>query len=135
MSHPDTYAVGLLGLGMTALGFLLAFGVLAVLHLKHLCATLGAHLATIEGKRGILSHLDLDTRLREERSPVLLPEVRDSPVISYLTAAEVRNEFERFRKMDLSFPASAEVEEDRKALLECLKKATNKRAGIVAFYH
>lgn len=83
----------------------------------------------------MLSHLDLDTRLGEERAPVPLPEERDSPVISYLSAQEVQREFARFRELDLSFPESVEVEEDRKALLGCLRKAAKKRAGIVAFYH
>jgi hypothetical protein len=34
MTHPDTYAVGLLGLGMAALSVVLGFGVLAILQLN-----------------------------------------------------------------------------------------------------
>ena len=84
---------------------------------------------------GILSHLGLNTRLREERSPVRLPERDDFPAISFLTATEVRREVKRLAALDLSFPQSAEIEQDRLTFSKCLKKAARKGVGIVAFYY
>src|SRR5262249_16377157 len=103
--------------------------------LERLCRVVGTRLATIEGRRGILSHLGLDTRLREERSPVRLPERDDFPAISFLTANEVQREVKRLGALDLSFPQSAEVEQDRQTFFKCLKTAARKGVGIVAFYY
>lgn len=102
--------------------------------LERLCELLGSHLATIEGKRGMLKSLDLATLLSKERSPVRLPRRDDFPGIGYLTAEEVKREVERLRRLDLSHPDD-EVEEDRKTFLRCLQRALKKRAGVVAFYY
>jgi hypothetical protein len=103
--------------------------------LERLCRMLGTPLGAIEGKRGILSHLGLDTRLREKRSPVRLPRRDDFPVIGFLTADEVQGELEGLRALDLSFPQSAEIEHDRRTFFKCLQNAAKKGVGIVAFYY
>jgi hypothetical protein len=103
--------------------------------LERLCQLLGSRLATIEGKRGMLQVLKLNTPLSNERSPVALPKRDDFPVIGFLAADEVEREVERLRGLDLSYPKSAEIEEDRKTFCRCLEKASKKRIGIVAFYY
>lgn len=103
--------------------------------LEKLCSVLGTRLATIEGKGGILSHLDLDTGLCEERSPVDLPERDDFPAISYLTSEEVRRELGQLATLDLSSAKSPEIEEDRRTLFESMQRAASKELGIVAFYY
>ena len=103
--------------------------------LERLCQLLGTRLATIEGKKGMLSALNLNTPLANERSPVSLPKRDDFPVIGYLTADEVEREVERLRGLDLSYPRSAEIEEGRKTFLRCLKGAARRRTSIVAFYY
>lgn len=103
--------------------------------LEKLCSVLGTHLATIEGRGGILSHLALDTRLCDERSPVDLPERDDFPTISYLASEEVQRELAQLATQDLSFPESPEAEEDRRTFFEAMQKAASKQLGIVAFYY
>ncbi len=103
--------------------------------LERLCEILGTRLATIEGKRGMLKALKLDTPLSRERSPVRLPKRDDFPAIGYLTAEEVQREAARLGGRELSYPQSAEVEQGRRTLLGCLRKAARRRAGVVAFYY
>jgi hypothetical protein len=103
--------------------------------LEVLCERLGTHLATIEGKRGMLKALELNTPLSRERSPVKLPRRDDFPGIGYLTGAEVKRELERLRQMDMSFPEDDLIEDDRRAFLWCLRRAAKKGVGIVAFYY
>ena len=103
--------------------------------LERLCRALGTHLATIEGKRGILSHLGLRIPLSEARTPAPLPANKNAPHISYLTPGQVNNEVHRLGSMDLAYPRDAEIEQDRKTLLKSLKAAAKKRTGVVAFYY
>jgi hypothetical protein len=103
--------------------------------LERLCQLLGSRLATIEGKRGMLQALKLNTPLSKERSPVSLPQRDDFPVIGYLTADEVECEVERLRKLDLSSPKRAAIEEGRKTFFRCLKEAAKRRTSLVAFYY
>jgi hypothetical protein len=103
--------------------------------LERLCQLLGTRLATIEGKRGMLRALKLNTPLSRDRSPVRLPKRDDFPGIGYLTADELEREVERLRGLDLSYPASPEIEEDRRTFLRCLQKAAKRRAGVVSFYY
>ncbi len=103
--------------------------------LEQLCRVLGTHLGTIAGKRGLLSHLGLGTQLREQRTPVPLPERDDFPEIGYLTAEELRNEVEQLGATDLSDPQRPEIEEDRIAFLAYLQDAARRGMGIVAFYY
>jgi hypothetical protein len=66
---------------------------------------------------------------------VRLPKRDDFPEIGYLTADEVEREVERLRGLDLSYPASAEIEAERRAFSRRLRKAAAKRAGVVSFYY
>ncbi len=103
--------------------------------LERLCRLLGTRLATIEGKGGMLSALELETPLARKRAPVRLPKREEFPDVGYLTADEVRRELERLRGRDPSQPRSAGIEEGRKTFFRCLKQAAEKRVGIVAFYY
>ena len=103
--------------------------------LERLCRILGKPLATIEGKRGMLHALQLNSTLSNERSPVSLPPRDDFPAIGYLTADEVEHEVERLRGLDLSYPKSAEIEKGRKTFFRCLKEAAKRGTGILSFYY
>jgi hypothetical protein len=103
--------------------------------LERLCRLLGKRLATIEGKGGMLHALALDTPLSAGRSPVPLPERDDFPDIGHLTADEVECEAARLGVLDLSYPQCAEIEEDRRTLLRCLRRAAKKRMAVVSFYY
>jgi hypothetical protein len=102
--------------------------------LERLCQVLGTRLGVIEGK-GRLKALKLDTPLCEVRSPVPLPESEDFPFVSFLTPEEVRREAARLGAMDLSYPRSSAVEEDRRQLFQHLRSAAQQGIAVVAFYY
>jgi hypothetical protein len=100
--------------------------------LELLCQVLGDRLGVIGGK-GRLKALKLETPLCDTRSPVPLPQTRDFPSISFLSTAEVRAEVERLAAMDLAFPKSAAVEEDRRSFLQWLRSAAGQGRAVVSF--
>lgn len=102
--------------------------------LERLCLVLGSRLGVIEGKAR-LKALKLDTPLAKSRTPIRLPEVDEFPYIGYLTAEEVRGEVARLGAMDLSYPPSAAIARDRRALLQYLETAAQAGHAVVAFYY
>lgn len=103
--------------------------------LEKLCEELGTLSTSIEGS-GMLKGLKLDTPLSEKRTPIpLIKPKGEFPLIGYLTPDEVQSEVDRLGAMDLSYPKDDEIEEDRQDLLQALRKAAQKKLGVVAFYH
>ncbi len=101
--------------------------------LQCLCQLLGVKLGVIPGK-GRLKALKVDTPLAEPRSPTALPEVDDFPHLSYLSAEEVAQEARRIEAMDLAYPKSSAIEEDRRTLLQYLQAAAREGHAVVSFY-
>jgi hypothetical protein len=102
--------------------------------LEHLCRALGDRLGVISGK-GRLKALKFDTPLAEPRSPIQMPEVDEFPYVSHLTAEEVRREVGRLELMDLAFPKSAAIEQDRRSLRQYMRSAADQGRGVVSFYY
>lgn len=102
--------------------------------LEKLCQLIGFYLATIEGKNRLKS-LRVDTTLLELRCPVRLPFYDDFPYVSYLEVDEVTAEWRRLSALDLSYPRSRLIEDDRRCFESCLRRANNECFGIVSFYY
>lgn len=102
--------------------------------LERLCQVLGTRLGVFAGK-GRLKALKLDRPLAEPRPPVSLPTGEEFPLISHLTSGEVRQEVARLESLDLAFPKTPAIEQDRRALLQFLRTAAEQGCAVVSFYY
>ncbi len=86
---------------------------------------------------GHIENLDWDTRLLKVRIPLTLPEPQDFPEVSYLTAAEVKDEYQR---LDATCEESSELlerdlEDAREDFLWWLKQCSDNDVALVTFYY
>lgn len=101
--------------------------------IEELCRALGTFLGAVG--TDCLRALEIKTPLSKKRSPVRLPRIHDFPVISYLSADELRAEVDRLREMDLAYPSDREIEEERRRFLKLLTTAVKGGRGVVGFYY
>jgi hypothetical protein len=104
--------------------------------LEILCSNLGKMLDGGEAIGGI-ENLSWETRLLEVRIPLGLPDPHDFPRVSYLTAAEVEEEYHRFGAgfNPSDEPVDGEVEDAREDFLWRLKQCCDDEVGLVTFYY
>lgn len=101
--------------------------------LERLCRVLGERLDPGDTIAEIET-LGLDTPLAEARAFGRVPHDDDLPVVSYLTADEVRSEAARLGRIDLAFPDDEDIEAARRALAAAIRRARARRLGVMAFY-
>lgn len=101
--------------------------------LELICKVLG-HVLDDNDSLSDLADLQLGTPLCSPRMPVEMPQPMGFPIVSYLVPNEVASEVSRLNAIDLSFPADNEIEFARRMLFRCLKQASKRKLGVVAFY-
>jgi hypothetical protein len=107
--------------------------------LEWLCEDIGTFLESFEGEP--LAKIGLDAKLARRRTPVELPKSTDFPIVGYLTADEVTAELERLTATAGRGPGlfgrllgrGAGLEEEREALVECLRRTAEGNQGILFF--
>ena len=100
--------------------------------LEVLCRALGERLEN-DDLIAFVTDLDLETRLNDTRLPLGLPEPSDFPVVSYLTADEVRTEYDRFKDEDVTVGDDEELDEARVEFVGYLRQAAERGQAIVMF--
>lgn len=98
-----------------------------------LCRTLGEWLPD-EDLIGDLEPLELQSPLETPRMPIPIPASHDFPSISFLTAAQVKQEAERLSSMDLDFLDDIDIRDARTAYADCINTAASNNVAIVSFY-
>lgn len=101
---------------------------------KLMCATIGEWLPD-DDMIGDLEPLELQSPLETFRCPIDIPANQGFPFIAFLTADEVKQEANRLRSIDLSFPMDEDIEEAREAYANCVNEAAEKNLAIVTFYY
>ena len=96
-----------------------------------LCKHLG-HALDNEDLIAFISDLEIPTALIESGPPIPIPRPRDFPDIGYLTAGQVREEFEQLKDQDVSHEDEA-IEEAREEFRSYLRQANKKGLGLVTF--
>jgi hypothetical protein len=99
--------------------------------LELLCEHLGRALDS-DDLIAFISDLEIPTALNESGPPIPIPTPRDFPSIGYLTAEQVREEYEHLKDQDLSHE-DEEIEEARGEFLSYLRQAREKGLGLVTF--
>jgi hypothetical protein len=101
--------------------------------LERLCRVLGERLDPDDTITEIET-LGLDSPLAKPRAFGRVPHNDDLPIVSYLTADEIRSEASRLRRIDLAFPDDKDVEAARRSLAASIRRARARGLGVVAFY-
>jgi hypothetical protein len=93
-----------------------------------LCHHLGRELEL--GDVGWLDDLEIGTGLEDSGPPLPIPRHKDTPLLGFLTAEEVVEQYERLMNEDLSHEDD-DVEEARETVLSWLREAADQRKALV----
>jgi hypothetical protein len=93
-----------------------------------LCHHLGKELE--RGDVAWLDDLELGTGLEDSGPPLPIPRHNDSPLLGFLTAEQVANEYERLKNENLSHE-DEDVEEGRRTVFSWLREAAEQRKALV----